>query len=406
MKNFELNRSRNRRRQMKMNKMFKWSLLVISLVVIISCQSTISSVLPGESNEATPRSTFSPLKEAVPFDSIPVPDLSNSEDVLTELYTAVYPGIVAIQVVKDQGEGLGSGFMVDMQGHIVTNYHVVEGEQSIEVDFSSGYKTYGEVIGTDLDSDLAVIEVRVPEAELHPLALGDSSILQVGQTVVAIGNPYGLTGTMTVGIVSALGRTLDSQHLTEDGTYYTAADLIQTDASINPGNSGGPLLNLNGEVIGVNRAIQTAGSSLTGEPVNTGIGFAIASNIIKRVVPSLIATGGYEYPYLGIRSREELSLTAMEALGITHMGGAYVINVESGGPASRAGIRGGTRPTAINGLLGGGDLIIAIDGHPVNVFSDLLGYMINNKVPGDSVNLTIIRNGKEMDVTIILGVRK
>jgi len=388
-----------------MNKKFKWILLVSSLIVILSCQTTISDVLPGESSDTNTLPTFEPLAGVTSFESIPVPDLGKSEEILTALYSAVDPGIVAIQVVTDQGGGLGSGFVVDMQGHIITNYHVVEGEQSIEVDFSSGYKTYGEVIGTDLDSDLAVVEVNVPEEELHPLALGDSSALKVGQTVVAIGNPYGLTGTMTVGIVSALGRTLDSQHQTESGSYYTAADLIQTDALINPGNSGGPLLNLNGEVIGVNRAIQTAGSSITGEPVTTGIGFAIASNIVKRVVPSLIATGSYDYPYLGVTSREDLSLTAMEALGITHMGGAYVISVESGGPAGRAGIRGGTRATTINGLLAGGDLIIAIDGHPVNVFSDLLSYMINNKTPGDSVILTIIRNSKQMDVTIVLGSR-
>jgi 2-alkenal reductase len=388
-----------------MNKKLKWILLFFSLLILLSCQTTIGGVLPTESGGTYSLPTGEPLTGGSIFDSIPVPDLGNSEDLLPALYSAVDSGIVAIQVITAQGGGLGSGFVIDMQGHIVTNYHVVEGEQSIEVDFSSGYKTYGEVIGTDLDSDLAVIKVNVPQDVLHPLALGDSSKLKVGQTVVAIGNPYGLSGTMTVGVVSALGRTLDSQHQTESGSYYTAADLIQTDTLINPGNSGGPLLNLNGEVIGVNRAIQTAGSSITGGPVTTGIGFAIASNIVKRVVPSLIENGSYDYPYLGISSREELNLTAMEALGITHMGGAYVVDVESGGPASRAGIRGGTRATNIDGLLAGGDLIIAIDGQSVNVFSDLLSYLINNKVPGESVTLTIIRNGQQMDVTIILGSR-
>lgn len=389
-----------------MNKKIKWMLLILSLIVILSCQTTIGDVLPNESIESNTLPTYEPYSGVTSFESIPVPDLSNSEEILTALYEIVDPGIVAIQVITDTGDALGSGFVIDMQGHIVTNYHVVEGEQSIEVDFPSGYKTYGEVIGTDLDSDLAVVRVNVPEAELHPLALGDSSNLKVGQTVVAIGNPYGLTGTMTVGIVSALGRTLDSQHQTESGSYFTAADLIQTDTLINPGNSGGPLINLNGEVIGVNRAIQTAGSSVTGEPVTTGIGFAIASNIVKRVVPSLIANGSYDYPYLGVTSREDLNLTVMEALGITHMGGAYVISVESGGPASRAGIRGGTRASSIEGLLAGGDLIIEIDDHPVNVFSDLLTYMINNKTPGDSVVLTIIRNGEQKDISVVLGSRK
>jgi S1-C subfamily serine protease len=390
-----------------MKRNLKWAALSVCLVIILSCQSTISGVLPKESDGggvALP--TYEPLSTTQSLDTIPVPDIGNTEEILTTLYSSVNPGIVAVQVITAAGDALGSGFVIDYKGHIVTNYHVVEGEQSIEVDFPSGYKTYGEVIGTDLDSDLAVIEVNVPTEELHPLALGDSSQLHIGQTVVAIGNPYGLNGTMTVGVVSALGRTLDSQRQTTSGAYYTAADLIQTDASINPGNSGGPLLNLNGEVIGVNRAIQTSGSTTSGEAVNTGIGFAVASNIVKRVAPSLIANGSYEYPYLGITSREELNLTAMEALGITHMGGAYVISVASGGPASRAGIRGGTEATSITGLLGGGDLIVAADDRPVKVFSDLLSYMVNFKTPGDKIILTIIRAGEELDVEVTLGSRR
>ncbi len=388
-----------------MKRNLKWAALSTALIVLLSCQSTITSTFPRQSNPATATPTFEPFNTSTPLETIPVPDLGNAEDILTALYDAVNPGIVAIQVVTDAGDALGSGFVIDLKGHIITNYHVVEGEKSIEIDFPSGYKTYGKVIGTDLDSDLAVVEVKVPVEELHPLTLGDSSQLKVGQTIVAIGNPYGLTGTMTMGIISALGRTLDSQRQTSSGAYYTAADLIQTDASINPGNSGGPLINLNGEVIGVNRAIQTSGSTTTGEAVNTGIGFAIASNIVKRVAPSLIAYGSYDYPYLGITSREELNLTAMEALGITHMGGAYVIGVASGGPASRAGIRGGTQTTSITGLLGGGDLIIAADGHEVKVFSDLLSYMVNFKSPGDKITLTIIRDGKELNINITLGSR-
>jgi S1-C subfamily serine protease len=388
-----------------MKKNIKWLALSLSMIIVLSCASTITGLLPEESNNTAVLPTYESLETAPSFDTIPVPDIGNTEEILTALYSAVNPGIVAIQVITDAGDALGSGFVIDLNGHIVTNYHVVEGEQSIEIDFPSGYKTYGEVIGTDLDSDIAIIDVDVPEEQLHPLALGDSSQLRVGQTVVAIGNPYGLTGTMTVGVVSALGRTLDSQRQTASGAYYTAADLIQTDASINPGNSGGPLLNLNGEVIGVNRAIQTSGSTATGEAVNTGIGFAIASNIVKRVVPSLIAYGSFDYPYLGVTSREELNLFAMEALGITHMGGAYVLGVASGGPASRAGIRGGTDATSITGLLAGGDLIVAADGQPIKVFSDLLSYMVNFKVPGDSMTLTIIRDGQEISVDVTLGSR-
>lgn len=389
-----------------MDKVMRWLTALIAFLVLISCTSTVTGVIPEPSGETISMATSEAPINTQPYTSIPVPDLANSDDILPDLYDLVKPGIVAIQVMTEYGGGLGSGFVIDKQGHIITNYHVVEGEKSLEVDFPSGYKTFGTVLGTDLDSDLAIIKVDVPAAELFPLVLGDSNSLKVGQTVVAIGNPYGLTGTMTVGIISAMGRTLESQHLTESGAYYTAADLIQTDASINPGNSGGPLLNLNGEVIGVNRAIQTAGTSNTGQAINTGIGFAIASNIVKRVVPSLIANQSYAYPYLGITSREEINLVIMEALGITHMGGAYVIEVDPNGPASRAGIRGGTQPSSINGLFKGGDLIIAIDGIPVNVFSDLLSYLINNKVPGDDVILTILRNGREMDVTVTLGARK
>jgi S1-C subfamily serine protease len=384
---------------MKMN--LKWLFLSLGLILALSC-GTITSVFPSETNNTSMNPTVGAWEGSQSSDTIPVPDLGNAEEILTALYSTVNPGIVAIQVITDSGDALGSGFVIDLKGHIVTNYHVVEGERSIEIDFPSGYKTYGEVIGTDLDSDIAIIDVDVPVEELHPLVLGDSSQLRIGQTVVAIGNPYGLTGTMTVGVVSALGRTLDSQRQTASGAYYTAADLIQTDASINPGNSGGPLLNLNAEVIGVNRAIQTSGSTMTGEAANTGIGFAISSNIVKRVVPSLIAYGRYDYPYLGITSREELNLTSMEALGITHMGGAYVVSVASGGPASRAGLRGGTLATDYTGLLAGGDLIIAADGHPVKVFSDLLSYMVNYKVPGDIIKLTIIRDDEEINIDVTL----
>ena len=207
----------------------------------------------------------------------------------------------------------------------------------------SGYKVYGNVVGTDLDSDLAVIKVDAPAEELHPVPLGDSSGLQVGQTVVAIGNPFGLSGTMTVGIVSALGRTLDSAHTTPGWDFFTAGDIIQTDAAINPGNSGGPLFNLNGEVIGVNRAIRTTNFTDTGEPINSGIGFAISVNIVKRVVPVLITDGKYDYPYLGMSSLDDMTLQIIEALGLKSFTGAYVTTVVPGGPADKAGIKAGTR---------------------------------------------------------------
>jgi 2-alkenal reductase len=273
----------------------------------------------------------------------------------------------------------------------------------VEVDFSSGFKTYGTVIGTDLDSDLAVIKVNIPAEELHPLPIGDSDLLRVGQTVIAIGNPFGLSGTMTTGIVSALGRTLDSMNDAPGGGFFTAGDIIQTDAAINPGNSGGPLFNLSGEVIGINRAIRTTSFSDGGEPVNSGIGFAISINIVKRVVPSLITKGIYDYPYMGISSLSDLSLRSIEVLGLEQQTGAYITNISPNSPAEEAGLRGAS-PNG-NGVPTGGDLIIGIDGQEVQQFDSLLKYLINHKSPGDIVTLTILRDSQEIELEMTLAKR-
>ncbi len=313
--------------------------------------------------------------------------------------------MVYIQVATDQGGAEASGFVYDTEGHIVTNYHVVEGATALEVDFPSGYKAYGQVVGTDLDSDLAVIKVDGPTGTFFPLPLGDSNQVKVGQTVVAIGNPFGYSGTMTVGIVSAKGRTLDSEHLTQDGSYFTAGDMIQTDAAINPGNSGGPLLNLYGEVIGVNRAIVSASSALGGVPTSSGIGFAVSVNIVKRVVPALIQNGSYDYPYLGIRSLESINLPEQELLGLSQATGGYILEVVQDGPCDQAGLRGGTIPTSYPDFYAGGDLIVAVDEQPVLVFGDLLSYILEYKSPGDKIVLTIIRDNQQKEVTVTLGER-
>ena len=328
-----------------------------------------------------------------------------SQDLFIRLFEEINPGIVAIQVLTQSSGGLGSGFVIDKEGHIVTNYHVIEGYTDLEVDFPSGFKTRGEVVGTDLDSDLAVLKVTAPPEELHPLPLGDSSQLKVGQTVIAIGNPFGLSSSMTTGIISALGRTLESMHTTPEGATFSAGDIIQTDAAINPGNSGGPLINLNGEVIGVNRAIRTLNFTSQAEPLNSGIGFAIAINIVKRVVPALIAAGKYEYPYLGVSSLPNISLLEQEALGLPRSTGAYITEVAYGGPADKAGLRGGFLTTDFPSLLAGGDLIIAIDNHPVSSFSEMLSYLINNTNPGDTVKLTILRDNKELELELTLDKR-
>ena len=338
-----------------------------------------------------------------------------AQDSFVALYQQVSPGVVIIKVTGPDGEALGAGFVYDADGHVVTNYHVVEGAENdkVEVDFLSGFKAYGTVIGTDLDSDLAVVEAEAPASELHPLTLGDSDSLIVGQTVIAIGNPFQYFGSMSVGIISALHRTLDSQHLTTDtGQPFTAGDLIQTDAAINPGNSGGPLFNMSGEVIGVNRAIETTNFSATGQPLNSGVGFAVSSNIIRRVVPVIIKDGQYDYPYLGFSSyslgnpsRGGMSLDEIEALGLDRFTGTYVTALADGGPAKKAGLRAGTQPTSFPGLNAGGDLIIAIDGRPVLQYDDLIAYLITQKAPGEEVVLTVIRDKETLDITVTLGKR-
>ncbi len=391
-----------------MRKLKIFSVSLILLLATLACSlGNADSLFVTESPAAT--ATALPVYPTPTRNLTPVVtgDLSEFDATLTELYNRVNPGVVFIQTTTATGGALGSGFVYDKEGHIITNFHVVEGADTVEVDFPSGIKVFGEVIATDGDTDLAVIKVSTEAKYLFPLPLGDSDALQVGQTVIAIGNPFGLSGTMTMGIVSAKGRVLSSVREVPGSTggRYSAGDIIQTDASINPGNSGGPLLNLYGEVIGINRAIEATGVTADGSPISSGIGYAISINLVKRVVPALIATGSYDYPYLGITPVDELNLTMMEALNIKYLNGAYVLQVAEGGPAQRAGIRGGTTQTEITGLLGGGDLIIAVDGIPVRNFSELISYMMNNKSPGDEMLLTIIRENKQQEVTITLDKR-
>jgi S1-C subfamily serine protease len=386
-----------------MKRFSPWFLLIMVLVFTsLACQITGTGATSGRA--PTPRAIIVTPPANVQLPQEPM-DLEYQDTLLTSLYEKVNPGIVSVQVLGQLGPSLGSGFVYDTRGHIVTNYHVIEGARDLEIDFPSGMKVRGRVIGTDLDSDLAVIKIDVPEEALFPLALGNSDQLKVGQMVVAIGNPFGLSGTMTIGIVSARGRTLTSIRQTPEGLPFSAGGIIQTDAAINPGNSGGPLINLRGEVIGVNRAIRTTSVTQEGEPANSGIGFAIPVNIVKRVVPALIEDGSYDYPYLGVSSREEISLIEQEALGLPQASGAYVVEVVPGGPAEQAGLKAGTRQSNIPALRAGGDLIIAVDGRPVRVFGDLLSYLMENKSPGDTLVLTIIRDQDEMEVTVTLGKR-
>lgn len=401
---------------MKKATQFKFVVfLVVVSLTLMSCaipsyiaewvgSSTEPEAETGATAEAI-TATEDAAAEGVTTATYVIPDEVLQQDALVSLYNSVSPGVVSIQVVSDAGSSLGSGFVVDKDGHIVTNYHVIEGATSVEVDFQSGFKVYGEVVGVDLDSDLAVVKVDVPEDELYPLTIGNSSQVNVGQTVVAIGNPYGLSGTMTVGIVSARGRTLESIRQTTEGNYFTAGDLIQTDATINPGNSGGPLLNLNGEVIGINRAIQTSGTSLTGSSLTTGIGFAVSSDILSLVLPSLLNGETYSYPYLGVSAYPSLTLYEADYLGLSQASGAYVLEVVTGGPADQAGLQAGNQPTQVQGLYAGGDLIVGVDGQEMLQFSDLLNYMMLNKHPGDDIVLTVLRGDETLELTVTLGER-
>jgi len=324
---------------------------------------------------------------------------SNDTDslILTQLYNRTKNSVVLISVRTATGGGTGSGFVYDKEGRIITNNHVAGDATSITVTFLNGRVATATLVGTDPYSDMAVIDVDVPAEDLIPVTLGESSELLVGEYVVAIGNPFGLANTMTLGIVSALGRQSSAPG------NYVIVDVIQTDAAINPGNSGGPLLSLRGEVIGMNTWIL----SDTGQ--FSGVGFAIPSDTITREVNSLIETGGYQHPWIGITGRQ-MSPAVAEAMSISPSTmGTLVVSVTEDSPAEAAGLRGGDRQVTIEGtsLMVGGDIIIGADSRYMSNFYDLINYVERNKRPGDVVTFTVIRRGEAnpLDVDLTLGVR-
>ncbi len=315
--------------------------------------------------------------------------LQAQEDTFVALYKQTNPGVVAIFV----GDGQGSGFVIDANGHIVTNNHVVVGGGIITVQFHDGTTRDAELIGTDPDSDLAVIKVDPTTVELSPLPLADSDVLEVGEVVLAIGSPFGLANTLTTGIISGLNRLFPGAQ-SPDGSYYNIPDIIQTDAAINPGNSGGPLLNLEGEVIGVNTAIE---SPVRG---SSGVGFAVPSNVVSAVVPDLISFGSVQNAWIGISGGELNSALAQE-LGLdVNQRGIVISEVIAGGPAAQAGLQG----MAIDGTTVG-DIIVGINGQEVVTFSDLLGYIVTDAGVGDTVTLSVLRNGQIVDVAVVLAAR-
>ncbi len=327
------------------------------------------------------------------------PISTDIESSLIELYKRVNPAVVHIYVIDEQSFvlGTGSGFVYDELGHIVTNNHVVTGASGLEVVFPDGTRRSAEVVGTDVDSDLAVIRVDGLPAGVLPIPLGDSDNAQVGQFVVAIGNPFDEAGSLSLGIISGLGRSLSSDRIAEGGGRYSLPQVIQTDAAINPGNSGGPLLNLAGEVVGVNSAIRTS----TG--TNSGVGFSIPVNAVRRVAPALIAEGVYHYPYIGIRMTS-LDLASQQAMGLPQAAGAYVIDMTPNSPAQRAGlIASGFNDTV--GTLPGGDLIIAVDGRPILSPDDLISFLVFNAEVDQTIMLTVIRGGEQIEVPLTLAER-
>jgi serine protease Do len=422
---------------MKRTKLTITGMFVAMSMLLASC-SGVSALLPNQynSNLGSQASNPAPAAQvtAAPVTTLPQSSASSGlvdayQQTLENIYTQVSPSVVNIHVVQQQAAGsqgsqpfpfnfpglpqtpnqntpqysqaLGSGFVWDTNGHIVTNNHVIDGADKIEVTLADGTSLPAEVVGTDAYSDLAVIKIDPSGLQLQPVTLANSDRVKVGQLAIAIGTPFGLQGSMTVGIVSALGRTLPAGQGDQNGAVYSIPDIIQTDAPINPGNSGGVLVNDTGEVIGVTAAIESPVSA------NAGIGFVIPANIVNKVIPSLIKNGHYDHAYLGISG---LALTPDLATAMnlkSSQRGALVEEVVPSGPADKAGLQGSSRAVTINGqdVNVGGDVIVAIDGQTVNSMDDLIAYLSDSTDVGQKVTLTVLRNGKQVDVDVTLGTR-
>jgi S1-C subfamily serine protease len=308
--------------------------------------------------------------------------------------TVPQTGAVAVDPSQENRTALGSGFLLDNQGHIITNNHVVGDGKIVDVTFTNGDRLRANVTAVDPYIDVAVLKIiktqnnTVDLSQLQPLTLGNSSALSVGDQVIAIGNPYGLAGTMTTGIVSQIGRLVPAPEV-----QYSVPDVIQTDAAINPGNSGGPLLNTQGEVVGVNFAA-----------LPQGLGFAIPMNLIEHIVPTLIEKGNYTHPYLGLTGTTLTSDLAANIENITpDVKGVVVNTIAKGGPSDNAGLLGTT--TDQYGKKHGGDVIIGINGEKITEFEQLVSFLERNTMPGDKIVLKVFRNGTELDLDAVMGQR-
>ncbi len=389
------------------------TLAVILALSLAACDVPGLPRLPGLGQGPTPTAP-EPTSTAVPPTPSPVPTfgpLGNEQEAAQAVesrYIAVYDraggsvvNITSVQFVMNffmqpvPQEGSGSGFVYDDQGHIITNYHVVENADELRVTMTGGQVYDATVVGVDPANDLAVIRIDAGDALPLPLPMADSSQLRVGQLVLAIGNPFGLSQTLTTGVISAVGRVIESP---EDNRFI--GEVIQTDAAINPGNSGGPLLDIQGRVIGVNsQIVSTSGSS-------AGIGFAVSSNTVQRVVPQLIRNGFYAHPWLGF---EAITLSSGLVETLREVGadpgaeqGLLIVEVMNGGPADRAGIRGPNRAVRVGRfqLPVGGDVIRAINGRTVNAVQELLVYLETETRVGDTVQLTVVRDGQAQTVAV------
>ncbi|MGQ0790652.1 MAG: S1C family serine protease [Nitrosopumilaceae archaeon] len=317
---------------------------------------------------------------------------------LIQIFERAETGVVRVNIQRSEEvvstNGVGSGFVFDKNGHVITNAHVVENSDKVVVTFLDGRSYNAEVIGVDPATDISVIRVDAEPSLLKPLLIGDSSNLKVGMQVAAIGNPFGLSGSMTSGIVSALGRLLPQE------SGFSIPDVIQTDAAINPGNSGGPLLNSRGEVVGINTAIQSA----TGE--FTGVGFAIPSNTIAKIVPKLISDGTYHHPWVGIAGRD-INPDLAKILHLTDARGFLIVNVVEGSPADKAGLKGSSETKDIDGIeyLIGGDVVLSVDGNVVRKIDDILIHLQRYKSVGDEMVLEILRDGRVTNIVVKLDER-
>lgn len=335
---------------------------------------------------------------------------------MRDLYNRANPSVVSIRVripagnratiggfgpQGQQGNGqytmaAGSGFVFDKQGHIVTNAHVVQGSDRVEVTFSDGVIMPAKISGIDLDSDLAVIQVQGDYSRYEPLPLGDSDVVQVGDVVVAIGNPFEQAGTMTHGMISALHRTVQGLRTSGSGAF-SIPGALQTDTPVNPGNSGSPLINEFGQVIGVNEQIESSAGQ------SSGVAFAIPVNLVKMFVPELIQNGKVTHPYLGVSSTS-LDLDLNEALNLpVATRGALVTSVSANSPAAKAGVKSATVQNAAN--ISGGDVIVAVDKQPVQSSDDLVTYLFNKTRAGQTIALTVLRDGKQQDLRVTLAAR-